>query len=106
MLQDADVRGEQISLVLLDFNLTSQPDAPVRGVLTDQNGFDILDVIDRAERSPLPRKDFCFRPLVAMVSGYANELVNLDETINDCDVLLPKPLTAYRARVLVETSLV
>ena len=85
-MRECDALGEQINLVMLGHDYS---------------------IIDRALKT-LPYNDFRFRPLIAMVCSHAEQVVPslTDGSMNGCDVLLPKPMSASWARVLVETSFV
>ena len=77
-------------------------------ILDQPNGFDIAAALELAESTDfVPPKDFRFKPLIAMVTGHAERLSNSvpiepDGSVLGCDVLLPKPLTVDRMRVLIE----
>jgi len=119
-------RGEQIHLVLLDLEL-NEDDAMVTGapitshadqqvlinhILSKTNGFEVANYLEDAETNrTIPAIDFTFRPLIAMVTSHAGLVTatipqHVDGSVNGCDVLLPKPMTADWARVLVECCVI
>ena len=78
-------------------------------ILKTPNGFDIADAWDEGYPVGIPPKDFRFKPLVCMISNYADRLPNslpiqLDGSIRECDVLMPKPLNSNLVRALIEAS--
>lgn len=109
---DCCAKDDQVHLLLLDLNL-SHPDSEQLNIIISQgpNGFDVASFLELADSDrTLPFKGFFYKPLIAMVTSYATEVElcmpqNVDGSVNGCDLLLPKPLTADLARVLVEASL-
>jgi len=119
-------RGEQIHLVLLDLNLNEDDalvtEAPIatqheeqvliNHILSNTNGFEVANYLEDADTNrTIPGIDFTCRPLIAMVTSHAGLVTatisqHMDGSIDSCDVLLPKPMTADWARVLVECCVI
>ena len=111
--KDCNAKDDQIHLVLLDFNLNHSDSEPLSTVIfAGSNGFDVASTLELAESDrSAPLKNFCYKPLIAMITSYADEMDqemprNVDGSVNGCDVLLPKPMSANWARVLVEACVV
>ena len=111
--KDFSVKDDQIHLVLLDFNLNHSDSEPLSTIIfAGSNGFDVASTLELAESDrSAPLKNFCYKPLIAMITSYADEMDhemprNVDGSVNGCDVLLPKPMSANWARVLVEACIV
>ena len=76
-----------------------------------KNGFEVAGTLKKAEGSEPSKFSLCCRPLVAMVTSYADQVVQVlpqstDGSVEGCDVLLPKPLTSAQARVILEACMV
>lgn len=108
--EESLAKNDQIHLLLLDFVLQHPESEPLRSITSAMpSGFDIASALELLESDrTMPLNNFCFKPLIAMVTTYADMIDegNLDGSIHGCDVLLPKPLSANWARVLVEACLV
>jgi len=112
--EDCKLKSDQVHLVLLDFNFNLECDGE-ESVLNEQqlfqsvveapNGLDVASALDK--KRPDAQTDFMFRPLIALVTSYANRMrTDLPEElvgkVQQCDLLLPKPMNARWARVLIE----
>ena len=94
-------------LVLLDLNMGGVPDHSSLHAVLDvpTNGFHIGDHLDAADADP--PLDFRFKPLVALVTSFSQQVlaelpVRSDESVGSCDAVLPKPLDPDAMRVLMQ----
>ena len=112
-LRECGARADPVHLVLLDLHLASgAPPEPLllalHDVLLVANGFHVGDDLDAADSTALaPPKDFRFKPLVALVTSLAHQVVTQlpvreDGSVRSCDAVLPKPLNGEAVRVLLQ----
>jgi len=118
-LRDCNLKQDYVRLILVDFNLaipegdqsccgSVEPPA-ILDVLNTPNGFDIAEAWDEGHPVGTPPIDFRFKPLVCMISSHADRVINsvpiqLDGSVRECDVLMPKPLNSNLVRALIEAS--
>ena len=112
-IRASNARSLPVHLVLLGFNLSGEDNLSLEEVNATSNGFLFTDQLD-APTTDVPL-EFPFRPLVAMVSIYADRLqqralqlgnATLDGSISGCDVIMQKPWNAARVNVLLDYAAV
>jgi len=97
----------QIDLVLLDYNMTSDPDPA-----DEVTGFDVAKAIFES-RAPgsAPRPTFTYLPLVVMVTAHAERAISVEPVdatgiFGGCSALVAKPLNTTMVRALIEASVI
>ena len=110
-----EMNEPQLNLVLLDLNLSeaeTESSHALREIIGDpKSGFEVAGNLKTAEGSEPSKFNMHCRPLVAMVTSYAEQVVQLlpqraDGSVEACDVLLKKPLNSSQLRVLLEACMV
>jgi len=99
--------GTPVNLVLLDLNLSEDEKVvpELRAVCSISNGFQVAADLD-AEPSDV-HKDLRFKPFVALITAFADDLTasssfSSDGSILGCDAVLSKPCSAGSMLVLIE----
>lgn len=121
-VRGSDERGDHVTLILLDLNLTlpegeaSGGEAPpsIETLINEQgNGLDVPTALDEPVFE-VPN-DFRFKPFIAILSSHVEALriyttadgsMNNDGSARGCDALVPKPCTLETMQVLIDGSAV
>lgn len=118
-----DERGLQLHLVLTNLDLMNSgdptstisaipSDTELKHILAHENGFELARMMD--EPAPIVRKDFLFKPFVAMVTEHYNVLQQMaagadwmraDGSVKGCDALVEKPLAHFQVRALLQSCI-
>jgi len=111
-LQDCRTRSDYVHLVLVGLMLHEPEELhgelELQSVLQLPNGLNVGDELDAMESIALsPPVNFFFKPLVALVTTFAEQVlaqlhVRADGSVRGCDVVISKPLTTQTIRALVQ----
>jgi len=112
-LQECRTRSDYVHLVLVGLVLHEPEELhgelELQSVLQLPNGLNVGDELDAMMESIAlsPPVDFLFKPLVALVTTFAEQVltklqVRADGSVRSCDVVISKPLTTQTMRVLVQ----
>jgi len=111
-LRHCKTQSDYVHLVLVGLMLHAPESSPsqveLQNVLELPNGLNVGGELDAMESiAPNAPADFYFKPLVALVTTFAEQVlmqphVRTDGSVRSCDIVIPKPLTIQTAYVLVQ----